>query len=229
LRPRSRHRYRPGRPVPSAEHAHVVPDVPPTMRGAVCEACGWGETPCQRHVSPRNPIRFETTVDTSAPAAISPHAAASRAGLNPGRHHVRANVDTTGTIASRTARRPCPWDNGWYTVQPRPCRRRPSGRAAITATRPLQIPDPLHPLLGPLARRSGTSDGEGHGQKSSGGVTQPPHLPHTQCICGCLVGPRPGVEARGVAGTARPYAAGPLGLALKYRLPATFNVGGDAR
>ena len=91
--------------VRSAEHAHVVPDVPRRPRRAVCEARGWGETPCQRHVSPRNPIRFETTVDTPAPAAISPQAATSRAGLNPGRHHVRANVDITGTIASRTARR----------------------------------------------------------------------------------------------------------------------------
>jgi len=34
--PRSRHRYRPGRPVPSAEHGNVVPDVPPTPRRAVC-------------------------------------------------------------------------------------------------------------------------------------------------------------------------------------------------
>jgi len=74
LRPRSRHRYRPGRPVRSAEHAHVVPDVPPALRRAVCGACGGGEAPCQRHVSPRNPSRFETTVDTSALAVSSPHA-----------------------------------------------------------------------------------------------------------------------------------------------------------
>jgi len=103
--PRTRRRYRPGRPVTSAEHGNVVPDVPPTPRRAACGACGGGETPCQRHVSPHNPTRFETTVDTPAPAAISPQAATSRAGLNPGRHHVRANVDITGTIASRTARR----------------------------------------------------------------------------------------------------------------------------
>jgi hypothetical protein len=103
--PRSRHRYRPGRPVPSAEHGHVVPDVPPTLSRAVCRACGGGERPCQRHVSPHNPIRFETSVDTSALAAISPPAVTSRAGLNPGRHHVRANVDITDAIVGRTARR----------------------------------------------------------------------------------------------------------------------------
>jgi hypothetical protein len=45
--------------------------------------------PCRRHVSPRNPIRFETTVDTPPPAAISPHATTSQAGPNPDRHHVR--------------------------------------------------------------------------------------------------------------------------------------------
>jgi len=71
--PRSRHRYRTGRPVPSAEHGNVVPDVPPTLSRAGCGACGGGERPCQRHVSPHNPSRFETTVDTPALATTSPH------------------------------------------------------------------------------------------------------------------------------------------------------------
>jgi len=62
--PRSRHRYLPGRPVPSAEHGHVVPDVPLTLSRAVCGVCSGGERPCQRHVAPHNPSRFETTVDT---------------------------------------------------------------------------------------------------------------------------------------------------------------------
>ena len=48
--------------VRSAEHAHVVPDVLWTPRRGVCGACGWGEVPCQRQVSPHNPSRFETTV-----------------------------------------------------------------------------------------------------------------------------------------------------------------------
>jgi hypothetical protein len=89
----------------SAEHGNVVPDVPPTPPRAVSGPCGWGEMPCQRHVSPHNPSRFETTVDTPLPAAASPQAATSRAGPNPGRLRVRANVDTTRTIASLSARR----------------------------------------------------------------------------------------------------------------------------
>src|SRR5664279_241305 len=96
--PPSRHRYRPGRPVPSAEHDNVVPDVPPTLSRGGCGACGGGETPCHRHVSPRNPIRFETTVDTPSPAAASPHAAPKSGRPQSGRHHVRASVDTTRTL-----------------------------------------------------------------------------------------------------------------------------------
>jgi hypothetical protein len=143
--PRSRHRYRPGRPVPSAEHGNVVADVPPTPRRAVSGACGWRETPCQRHVSPHNPIRFETTVDTPPPAAISPHAANSQAGPNPGRHHVRANVDTTRTSSQSHRPTPSPRDNGWYI---------PSGALAAgdrwvgrqsPPPAPVQIPDPFIP------------------------------------------------------------------------------------
>lgn len=57
--------------VRSAEHAHVVPDVPRTLRRAVGGACGRGETPCQRHVSPRNSIRFESTVAIAIAIAIA--------------------------------------------------------------------------------------------------------------------------------------------------------------
>jgi len=96
--PRSRHRYRPGRPVPSAEHGHVVPDVPPTLSRAVCRACGGGETPCQRHVSPHNPSRFETTVDNARPG-----------------DHVAAHGDESGRpesgvviMSARTSTSPAP-------------------------------------------------------------------------------------------------------------------------
>jgi len=112
--PRSRHRYRPGRPVPSAEHGNVVPDVPPTPRRAVSGACGWRETPCQRHVSPHNPIRFETTVDTPPPAAISPHAATSQAGPNRVGIMSARSIDTTRTSSQSHRPTPSPRDNGWY-------------------------------------------------------------------------------------------------------------------
>jgi len=130
---RSRRRYRPGRPVRSAEHAHVVPDVPPTPRRAVRGAYGWRETPCQRHVSPHNPSRFETTTDIPPPAAISPHAAGpnpmyqplshgegvGRCDLAAGAAGVDVRADMRPTRRSTT-----------------PLPRRPSGRAAITLTSP---------------------------------------------------------------------------------------------
>ena len=171
--------------VRSAEHAHVVPDVPRRPRRAVCEARGWGETPCKRHVSPRNPIRFETTVDTSALAAISPHAATSRAGPigsssfprerrhHP--HHCRSHRST-----------PCPWDNGWYIVQPRPCLRRASGRAAITAACPPPNPRPHSPPAGPTGeevRDIGWRRSRAVVIRRGNATTQ---LPHTQCIFGLL-------------------------------------------
>src|ERR1035437_4622369 len=63
--PRSRHRYRPGRPARSAEQTNVCTDVPPDASYGRFRSFRKRETPCQRHVSPRSPIRFETTVDTS--------------------------------------------------------------------------------------------------------------------------------------------------------------------
>ena len=61
--------------VRSAEHAHVVSDVLWTPRRGVCGACGWGEIPCQRHVSPHNPSRFETTVGMPRQRPFRRHAA----------------------------------------------------------------------------------------------------------------------------------------------------------
>jgi hypothetical protein len=148
---RSRRRYRPGRPVRSAEHAHVVPDVPPTPRRAVRGAYGWRETPCQRHVSPHNPSRFETTTDIPPPAAISPHSC-----------RPQSDVPTVVPRRRRRAVRPGCWC-GW-------CRRSrgheadPSFDDAIAAAtvgsggnhpdlaaRRLQVPGRLRLMLGPLS------------------------------------------------------------------------------
>ena len=156
--PPSRHRYRPGRPVPSAEHDNVVPDAPPTLSRGGCGACGGGETPCQRHVSPRNPIRFETTVDTPSPAAASPHAAPKSGRPQSGRHHVRASVDTTRTLIQ--SHPPDAFSVGQRLVH-RSAAAVPQasvGSGGNHPRLPLHIPDPIHLLLGPLPDTGSDSD-----------------------------------------------------------------------
>ena len=88
--PLSRYLFRPGRPVRSAEHGHVAPDVPPKPRRAVCGACSGGEMPCQRHVTPHNPIRFETTVDMPRQRSV--------------RHTLRARSDVPKVVPRRIRR-----------------------------------------------------------------------------------------------------------------------------
>jgi hypothetical protein len=189
--PPSRHRYRPGRPVRSAEHGNVVPDVPATPRRAGCGACGGGKTPCQRHVSPRNPIRFETTVDTPPAADGSPHGATSQAGPNPGRHHVRARRHHPH---QQSIALPDAFASGQRLVH-RSAAHLPqtsSGRAPITATSASRSLIPFTLCCANCPARASTPMSPEPSRQSSDRGYANNHLPHTQCICGCLVGPGEG-------------------------------------
>ena len=87
------------------------------------------------------PVVSRRPLTTPALATTSPHPVTSRAGLNPGRHHVRANVDITDTIVGGNRSTPSPWDNLWYIVQPRPCA---GGRRVRRQSPPLPPPSPRH-------------------------------------------------------------------------------------
>ena len=213
--PRSQHRYRPGRPVRSAEHAHVVPDVPPALRRAVCGACGGGEAPCQRHVSPRNPSRFETSVDTSALAVSSPHAVTSRDG--PNRVVIMSARTSTppAPLASRTARRLLRGTTvGTSFGGGRAAGIRRVGRQSPPPAPP--HPRPHSPPAGPTARHRLRVRCPGPPRQSPVGVTQttpsathPVHLRMAGRASATRVG-----SVRGVAGMAQPFAADLPGLAL---------------
>ena len=140
--PRSRHRYRPGRSVRSAEHARVVPDVPPALPRAGSGANGLGETPCQRHVSPHNPDRCKTTVNTPRPAGIRP------------RFDQPGPPQSVVIMSARTSTPPAPSATPTASLRGQ----RLVHRSAATAPqvtvgsggnhrhRPLQASDPIHPL-----------------------------------------------------------------------------------
>src|SRR5664280_2585714 len=130
--------------VRSAEHAHVVPDVLWTPRRSVCGAYGWRETPCQRHVSPHNPSRFETTVDIPRQRPFRRTLRSAR----PAQTDVPTVVPRRRRWAVRLAAGcgGCRHSRG-HDVDPSfcgaICRRRPSGRAAITLTSPPAAPSSL--------------------------------------------------------------------------------------
>ena len=94
------------------------------------------------------------------------------------------SVDATRTSSQSRCPTPSPRDNDWYIIQPQPCRRHPSGRAAITHLPPPH-PLPHSPPAGPTA---GTPAPTPMSRTSSPvirrGLRTQPLLPHTQCILG---------------------------------------------
>ena len=116
----------------------------------------WRIMPCQRHVAPHNPSRFETTVDTPRQRSVHRTLPAS----------IRCTTscpteNSRGQVSTRRSTTPLPQ----ATVGP-------GATHPQHVARRLQAPGPHPPPAGPLPDTS--SDVPDASRQSSGGVTQKP-------------------------------------------------------